>query len=323
MRMIWRNAFALASRGGENGRLSILIFHRILREPDPLLPGEPFAGRFEALIAHLKSRFVILPLSAAVRHLADRTLPARALSITFDDGYADNLAVAAPILQRHGVTATVFVATGYLDGGTMFNDLVIEACRSTRNSMLDLDALGLGTHALGTVPERRAAIDRILGTLKYFPLSERQRVAEEVIRAAGVETPAGLMLTRDDVRRLATLGLEVGAHSVNHPILARLGADQARQEILDSKRDLEQLLDREVGLFAYPNGKPDRDYTAEHVRMVSSAGFSAAVSTAWGTATPASDVFQLPRFTPWSTQPLKFDLLMLRNLRHGPEQRAA
>ena len=109
----------------------------------------------------------------------------------------------------------------------------------------------------------------------------------------------------------------------NHPILAQLAADQAWQEITTGKRDLERILEREVTLFAYPNGKPDHDYTWRPRVHGQDAGFSVAVSTAWGAASPPSDLFQLPRFTPWSSQPFKFDLLMLRNLRQGPERRAA
>ena len=295
----------------------------MLRERDPLFPGEPFAETFESLVLHLKSRFAILTMSESIRRLRERALPARALNVTFDDGYADYLEVAAPILQRHGVPATVFVATGYLEGGTMFNDLVIEAFRSTPHASLDCTALGLPVYPLATVANRQAAIADVLGRLKYLPFAQRQSLAQDVTRMAGVASPASPMLTPASLRKLAQHGFEVGAHTVHHPILARLASEEAHAEIATSKRELETILDREVALFAYPNGAPDRDYTAEHVRMVKEAGFKAAVSTAWGAARPTSDLFQLPRFTPWSSRPWKFDLLMMRNLLRGPELRAA
>jgi peptidoglycan/xylan/chitin deacetylase (PgdA/CDA1 family) len=320
--VIWKNAFAIASRGGANGRLSILIFHRVLREADPLFPGEPHAPQFEALVRHLRSRFTILPLSDAVRRLNDGTLPPAALSITFDDGYLDNVELAAPILRRHEVPATVFIATGYLDGGSMFNDRVIEAFRVTRRDEVVLDH-DLGTHRTASVADRRSAIDSVLARIKYRPFDERERLADHVLQRTGVPAPERLMMSRDDARALSGFGLELGAHSVNHPILARLGPREARDEIATSKRVLEEIANHDVTLFAYPNGKPGEDYTSEHVRMVKDAGFEAAVSTAWGAAGAKSDRFQLPRFTPWSTRPLKFDLLMLRNLRQGPERRAA
>jgi peptidoglycan/xylan/chitin deacetylase (PgdA/CDA1 family) len=319
MCVIWRSALSLASRD----RLSILIFHRILRKPDPLLPSEPTAEQFEALLRHLKARFTVLPLLDAVRCLYSGTLPASALAITFDDGYADNLAVAAPILRRNGIPATVFIATGYLDGGCMWNDLVIEAFRSTHRSELDLTDVGAGRHALASIDDRRAAIDRVLVAIKYLAPAQRVERARVILQSAGVSAPVDLMLTRSSLRSLIEFGFEIGAHTISHPILARVPASDAWREISESKQDLEGLLDRAVTLFAYPNGQPYRDYTHEHVRMVREAGFAAALSTARGAASPKSDVLQLPRFTPWSRHPMKFDLLMLRNLCTGVERQAA
>jgi len=90
----------------------------------------------------------------------------------------------------------------------------------------------------------------------------------------------------------------------------------ARREINQSRECLAAILNEPVSLFAYPNGKPGQDYAAEHVRMVRDAGFAAAVSTAWGVASRDSDSFQLPRFTPWDRQPVRFALRLLINRRN-------
>jgi peptidoglycan/xylan/chitin deacetylase (PgdA/CDA1 family) len=321
--VIWRSAFALASPGGQGGRLSILIFHRVLAAPDALFPEEPDAAQFEALMAHVAARFRVLPLSDAIDALRHGTLPSRALAITFDDGYADNLSIALPILQRHRVPATVFVASGYLDGGAMWNDLVIEALRTTARDTLDLATIGLGRFTLDSTAARRHAIDAILAHLKYLPQAEREAHARRTLDLAAVDAPHGLMLTRPALAALAAAGVGIGAHTVTHPILARLDADAARREIAVSKHDLEAVAGKPVRLFAYPNGKPARDYTPEHVRMVAAAGFTAALSTAPGVARRDADVYQLPRFTPWSRKPLRFDLMMLRNLRQRDARAAS
>jgi len=321
--MMWRYAFKFASPGGTRGRLSILIFHRVLAETDPLFPGEPNAAQFDKLCAHLRARFEVLPLSEAVTRLQQGSLPAGALAITFDDGYADNLSIAAPILRKHHLPATLFIATGYLDGGCMWNDKLIEAFRSTRNSEIDLRDLGLETYSVESIAARRAGIDRVIDATKYLSLAERDARADHVLRAAGATAPKKLMLDSTSVNTLASLGVDVGVHTVNHPILARTSSDQAWEEIVESKRRLEELTGKSMRLFAYPNGKPGQDYSREHVSMVQQAGFDAAVSTAWGPATRQSDIFQLPRFTPWAREPLKFDLLMMRNLRKTAEQHAA
>jgi len=106
--------------------LTIFAYHRVLPMPDPLRPGEVVAEVFEEQMRFLSRHFAVLPLLEAARLLQKRNLPARACCITFDDGYADNLTVAQPILEKYQLPATVFVATGYLDGQRMFNDTVID-----------------------------------------------------------------------------------------------------------------------------------------------------------------------------------------------------
>lgn len=110
-------------------------------------------------------------------------------------------------------------------------------------------------------------------------------------------------------------GMSIGAHTVSHPILARLTDDAARQEIGDSRRFLEELLGERIGLFAYPNGKPGEDYSPQTVAIVRGLGFDAAVSTEWGCSRLGDDAFQIRRFTPWDRPRLRFGVRMLRNLR--------
>jgi peptidoglycan/xylan/chitin deacetylase (PgdA/CDA1 family) len=116
---VLRLPLSLLSPAGERGRLSILIFHRVLARPDPLSPDEPDVVEFEAQMRWVRSWFNVLPLGAAIDRLYAGTIPPRALAITFDDGYADNEELAAPILARLGLSATFFISTGYLGGGIM------------------------------------------------------------------------------------------------------------------------------------------------------------------------------------------------------------
>ena len=127
--------------------------------------------------------------------------------------------------------------------------------------------------------------------------------------------PNDLMMTSAQVKTMHQFGMQIGAHTVSHPILARLSDAQAGVEILDSKNILEQLLGERVGLFAYPNGKPDEDYTSRSVAIVRDMGFDAAVTTQWGVCRSGDDLFQIPRFTPWDTSKLRFGARMLTNLR--------
>jgi peptidoglycan/xylan/chitin deacetylase (PgdA/CDA1 family) len=303
-------------------RLSVLAYHRILPEHDRLLSAEPSADEFEHRMRWVKANFDVLPLSGAVRALRENRLPKRALSITFDDGYADNYKVAAPILLRLGLPATFFVATGFLDGGCMFNDVVIEAMRCAGSAELDLDDLGLGRHALGDPTQRASAIDRILVRLKYFEPERRRRAALEVARRAGSRVPADLMMTSEQVRSLHAAGMEIGAHTVTHPILAEIPLGRARHEMAASRARLEQIIGAPVRLFAYPNGSPRRDYHAEHAALARELGFIAAVSTAWGAARAGDDLYQIPRFTPWDRADWRFGLRLAHNAMRSDYARA-
>lgn len=309
-----RQILHLLSPAGERARLSVLIFHRVRAERDPLFPSETDVAQFAALLGRLKVWCNVLALPEATRRLRAGTLPARSLCITFDDGYADNRTVALPALQAAGLTATFFVTTGCLDGGRMWNDTVIESVRGARGPTLDLSDLGLGTHRLESLEARRAVILALLRDLKYRPRDERESMVAGVAARAKAVPSDDLMLTRRQVRELRDAGMTIGAHTVSHPILAREPDDRARREIQDGKRDLEALLGEAVTLFAYPNGKPGEDYAERHVAMARAAGFDAAVTTAWGAASRATDPYEIPRFTPWDRSAWRFGLRLAQNL---------
>lgn len=307
-----KELLSIASRAGQPARLSVLIFHRVLPKPDHLFPDEIHARYFDEVCGWLKSWFNVMPLSAAVRRLQTGNLPARAACITFDDGYADNHDVAMPVLQTHGLVGTFFVATGFLDGGRMWNDTVIESIRNSRLALLDMG--GLGSWPIQSKAEKLAAINAIICKIKYLPLAERLALSDAVATVAAVSPPSNLMMTAAQVKAMRIAGMEIGAHTMSHPILKQLSDEQSIVEIEGSKIFLEHLLGERVGLFAYPNGKPGVDYTAAHVDAVRRLGFDAAVNTAWGTSRTGDDPFQIKRFTPWDRNRLHFGGRMLANL---------
>jgi len=288
-------------------RLSVLIFHRVLREPDPIFPGELDARRFGRLMSIVARTFRVLPLDKAVHQLQAGQLPARALAITFDDGYADNHDVAMPILNRLGLSATVFIATGFLDGGRMWNDTVIECLRRTTKDQVDLTALGLSCMPTRSASERRQAIERVIPVVKYQMPEARTPLLDQLHALCGHPAlPTDLMMRSQDVRSLRRGGLGVGAHTVNHPILLTLPDDLAQAEMSTSRDRLQALIDEPVTLFAYPNGQPGVDFGERHTTMARQLGYAAAVSTRKGVARKGDDVFSLPRYTPWEADALRW-----------------
>lgn len=309
-----RTAGSLLSGRGRNAALLVMIYHRVARERDPLLPSEPDAATFATHMDLLATHFNVLPLADAMQRLANGSLPRRAVCITFDDGYANNYEVALPILSARRLAATVFVAPGFLNGGRMFNDTVIEAVRRAEG-VLDLRREGLGEFHLSNPESRVQALERIITGIKHIAPNERLELARSISARAGIALPDDLMMTDDQVRALHRAGIEIGAHTMTHPILTKVADEVARDEIVASKRALESMIDAPIKSFAYPNGKPGRDYAEQHVRMARESGFDCALSTAWGAATMASDRFQIPRIAPWDATMFKFAARMLRAYR--------
>ncbi len=287
------------------GQLFILIYHQVLDKPDFMRPDTVDKNAFTWQMELLARHFNVLPLTQGLDQLQEGTLPPRAVSITFDDGYADNVTQALPILQRFNLSATFFIANGFLNGGRMWNDTVIESIRSITTPQIDLTFMGLNSAEIKTPEQKYQTAQQIIKTIKHLDPEQRQCYTTQLADQART-LPSDLMMTTEQLQHLHQSGMIIGGHTVNHPILARLDNETAQAEIRQNKQNLEQQLDTQLTLFAYPNGKPEQDYRVEHADMVRAAGYQAAVSTQWGVASQTSDLWQLPRFTPWDQEPVRF-----------------
>jgi len=279
-----RVAGDLMSPANRRARLTVFCYHQVLTGFDNLRPGEPDEQQFLNDIRLIDRVFNVLPFGEAVKRLESGSLPGRAASITFDDGYANNHELAAPILLSAGVPATFFIAGGAIDRGVMWNDLVIESVASAGSA------------------SQATKLSATLAELKYRPMAERWGAAERMYRnAIGPDLPR-LMMTREMVADLANRGFEIGGHTLNHPILAALPDDAARSEIEGCAAWIHDVTGQTPKSFAYPNGVPGRDYQPKHAVMARDAGFEAAASTEWSVARPGTNSLNIPRVGPWWRQ---------------------
>lgn len=302
---------ALSLTGKQTRRVCILSYHRILEAPDPFLTSEPDVATFRWQMELLAECFNVLPLHEAVEAMKQDKLPPRAVCITFDDGYRSTHDLALPVLLDYGLPATVFVTTGCMREGNMWNDRIIEAVRRLPGKTLDLREAGLGELSLADEMARHEAAHNLIEASKYLSPNERDALTRKIESLGGQVEADGLMLTREMVAAMARQGVEIGGHTVSHPILTRLDDDAARSEIEAGKNELEAIIDRPVRLFAYPNGKVGKDYDDRHVRMAREAGFTAAFTTAVGAASRRHDLYQLPRSRPWDATPGRFGMRLL------------
>jgi peptidoglycan/xylan/chitin deacetylase (PgdA/CDA1 family) len=302
----------IASIRQGNNRLCILTYHRILEAPDPLLTSELDARTYRWQMQLLADCFNVLPLHDALQALRERRLPPRAVCITFDDGYRSAYDFALPILKQLGLPATVFTTTAYLDGGNMWNDRIIEAVRHLPKGTLDLRDVGLGQYRLDHLTHRKHIASELNELAKYLPPTARLDVVERLEQLVGKPPIPNLMLTRSMIAALSKDGIEIGGHTITHPILSTLDDASAQREIVENKQTLEAITGKPLRLFAYPNGKAGIDFDQRHVRMVKQAGYEAAFTTASGAASPRDNVYRIPRGRPWDAAPLMFGLRLLR-----------
>jgi peptidoglycan/xylan/chitin deacetylase (PgdA/CDA1 family) len=312
--MLMKFLIGRASPGGRKGRLSILIFHRVLDAPDPLAPDEPDVTRFHEQMRWIADWYNVLPFDEAIARLRSGTLPSRAAAITFDDGHIDGYTHALPVLQRLGLSAIFFIPGGFIDGGWMWDDSLVEAVRHTRCDWLETGLASVPAAPVRTSAEKLALLSRLVPAVKYLPSNERSDIIARIVEASGVELTGSLMMSTEQILALRDAGMQIGSHTLHHPLLAVCSDAEAEAEIAGDRERLEAVLGEPVRFFAYPNGKPGADYSRRHVDLVRRLGFEAAVTTQWGVNTRHSDPYQLLRFTPWDRHRLRFGMRMFGSL---------
>lgn len=301
----------------------ILLYHRVADVPvDPFrlcVKPSHFAEQLEVIQNYCNP----MSLQQLVQAVQTGKCPQRAVAITFDDGYVDNLNYAKPLLERFSIPATVFIATGNLDRQREFWWDELERLFLQPNTLPTQLQLQIGKQTYkwdlsGSESYSEEAYQRDKGWNWYRseaddpttrhslyrslyqilqPLSsdERQRQMDELVLWSGAEIQGRSThrsLSSEEVLILSKEGLiEIGAHTVTHPHLSKIPERDQREEIQKSKLDLENLLEKSVDSFAYPHG----DYTEVSVNLVQESGFHYACSTIPRSIQGNLDYFQLPR----------------------------
>jgi peptidoglycan/xylan/chitin deacetylase (PgdA/CDA1 family) len=223
-------------------------------------------------------------------------LPPNAVAITFDDGYADNLA-AARILAKHGATATFYITAGCLaDGQPFWPAEIRHLVGAIREPRLHLEAEGVALDLpLASDAERHAAVKALTKAFKSNLIPVREALREALRTAAGHSPMPRVMLTWDEVREMHALGMTIGSHTMTHPNLPSAGPVAARAELTASRHRLEQEVNAPVTMFSYPNGGADRYLTPDVQTAVREAGYLAATTSRNAFATVTSDRYALER----------------------------
>lgn len=255
----------------------VLMFHRFTDKPDKRIDkGGVIDGLFfDQLLGYIRANGPdIIPLKEVPRAIAEKR---KFVCLTMDDGYKDNLRIALPILERYRAPASIFIPSGVLD--------------------YSLDAWWLQIEELAkTYPDPPAAYDRMIAQIHHNAATlERLR---PLFPANQKEINKRYFMSGDEIKTADKNPLiEIGGHTVTHPLLARLNEEEAYREILQNKKDLEKLLNRPVEVFAYPFGNADACGVREF-QLAQKAGYKVAVTTREGNVTGrhSNHLLALPRY---------------------------
>jgi peptidoglycan/xylan/chitin deacetylase (PgdA/CDA1 family) len=273
------------------------MYHRVAElELDPYgLAVHP--DRFTAHVEHLQRLGSTVPLEDVVQPDS-----AGGVAVTFDDGYADNATVAAPLLAAAGVPATWFITAGRLGQRRFWWDRLAEALLGPHPVPDSVDAEVAGRDLwfdLRTPDARTTALRFLHRRLRPLPPDVLKAAVDRVIRTLGAPEPVGngLTMTVEQLRDLAALPLQqVGAHTRTHLQLRGQAEDVQRAEVLGSVADLSSLVQQPVLTFAYPFGSPSA-VGGLAPRLAAEAGCRLACSTDAGPVGSRSDRYLLPRLT--------------------------
>ncbi len=238
----------------KNGAV-ILMGHRVTGDEEGFLGGlDPWW--FNEQVAYLARRYEPVSLADLVRCFELGADPPRnSVVLTFDDGFRDNFEHALPVLERHRFPATVFVVTGCLETGELpWPNRLGTLFQRTSATTLRHPLVGPHPVELNGADSRRRAHAEVMAALSRLPRPEREQCLAEIGDRLGVEAPRDRMLTWEQAREMRARGVDFGAHTYSHPLLARVSEAEARWEMERSREDLRQHLGIDRPSFAFPGG---------------------------------------------------------------------
>lgn len=248
----------------------ILFGHRVADDFDDLLGGVP-PELFERQMAWLARHFRFLSMDELVGHLhRHEPIPPNSLVFTLDDGFADNYTHALPVLERYRVPATVYLVTDSIETGELpWPQRLAWVVSRTQRTAIEVDRPTPVRLPLGCMGERLAAVKKLKSLRQSLSMADQVTLFQSVVTQCGVPTPRDRMLTWAQVREMQDRGLSFGSHTVNHAVMKHLSVEDARFELVESKRVMESRLGGRVRHFCFPHGS----YGATAGRLAEEAGY--------------------------------------------------
>lgn len=272
----------------------ILLYHRIIDDHSEYLNKGPVVHHhikhFKKEIPYLRGNYKILGMDEVVHHMKmDIGFEKPSLAITFDDGYLDNYTFAYSVLKKHGVVATIYLTTGLIETSeSTWTDRIELSFLKTKEDYFSLPAIfGDNKVRIKTKKEKEQANIKVSEALKLMSDGERRKLMRELFEVLKLDGScvenqrSRLMLNWDEVQKMAKDGIIIGSHSHTHPILSQMPLQDAKEEIFNSKKIIEENLGMRVKHFAFPNGR-EEDFSEELREYCREIGFESVASVVYG-----------------------------------------
>jgi peptidoglycan/xylan/chitin deacetylase (PgdA/CDA1 family) len=310
MSLLHRGGIFSAARRLRQPRISFLMYHgltdRPLSEMEAALGLHAPVSQFENVCRFLAKSRLAMSMAEAVEILQNKAPARHGVVLTFDDGYRSNHKLAFPVLKRHQIPATIFLATEFVhSGGYLWPDRISYALEHTTVQAFQYEMReGLVTISLRTAQEKISALGALCGWLKSLP---QERLLHETVR---IENLLGTTLSSADTvpdiyqpmtwaqaLEMQQSGLvEFGAHTHHHRILARCSPENMERELSVNIELMASHLGQKPRFFAYPNGQ-EGDFDRRTREMLQKFGFAAAVTTVEGrNLSGRTDLLAIQRF---------------------------
>jgi peptidoglycan/xylan/chitin deacetylase (PgdA/CDA1 family) len=277
----------------------ILVYHRFGNGPRRLATGQ-----FEAHLAYIAKHFRPRRLTDVVARLHQgRPFEPKTVVITVDDGYEDFYSHAYPLLKSYDIPATVFLVSDFIDVQQwLWFDLLQALFHKAAEGHYEMLLQGNWvSFDLSCGSSRIAAWSQVAEICLDVDSAARTEIVRAVQASLGVELPERPTqeyqpMTWDQIRSMSSEIVDIGAHTISHPLLSRCVRSVQHAEIAGSKTLIEERIGRKVESFAYPNGLA-QDFTEETVSLVRGAGLSSAVTTCPGLVRHDAHPYRLPRIS--------------------------
>src|ERR1700693_977465 len=248
---------------------------------------------FVRLLEYLKRRFHVVSLEALFRSQAKTVAKSKPVCVlTFDDGWTDTYTTAFPRLKEFGMPAVVFLATGSIESRGGFWVEQLKKAWSAPSSRARMKSVLI--QVSGKTTAQPSELENLVEWLKHMPAEKRDPLLARLLPAEGNGVgpdEVDSMLTWTEAIEMSRSGIDMGAHTVTHPLLSYENDMTVEHELRLSKQTLEEKLEKPVRAFAYPNG----DWDERVRRWVEQVGYECAFTTRPGWYRRGEDPYSIRR----------------------------